>query len=810
MRRQLTVLMVVGIATALASAVLGRTATNVRGDLNNHTALSPAYCNVEHNVGNIALGISNDGTFGLGLAVSGSYIDCFTGEVIASCEFPIGSRSRYLFGAALWIGAVVGLDTLVSTGADGWARAGNEFHPDEPPSGNMIYRSTLYPDRPFSEGAVSHQDYIATYLDTCLNCRGVGYDPLDGRYHRPLNLEVTQRSYAWSYPHTENFVLIDYEIRNMGNEALSQMYLGLYVDADIYDLAFQSGGAQDDFSGFRSVQPATYFNPACPPDSDIVNLAWAADNDGGLGQVVFQVTPHITATRILRTPSDSLEVSFNWWVSNGDPQLDFGPQTRDGFRDFGTGGTGTPEGDRNKYYLLSNGELDYDQVRVATIGSDDSIWLPPPSGPVLWWAGLDTRYLLSCGPFDIEPGQSLPVALAYVAGENFHTDEDNFYNLPDNPDAWYEGVDFSDLSMNAIWAEWVYDNPGVDTDGDGYRGEFTICMTGESHDTVWRRGDGVPDYCATSPPPTPAFWLEPGERAIRVRWNGFKAETTIDWFSRSQDFEGYKAYLSTSGNPGSFSCLGSYDIEDYRRYFWDAVSLDWCLAPERLTIEEALCLYAPGGCDDPSWHPMDYSRRAPFVMPGHPDSMFYFDPILANASRFGLETPFVKRFPAAPRPEYSSPDEVPVDSVDVYLTDDGYFKYYEYEFLIEDLLPEQLYWITVTAFDCGSLLPGLVPVESEIAPQAKMAVPLTDPLCCMGIVGNADCDADEIVDIADVVVMIDYLYINRLPLCCPAEADVNQSGGNDAQLEDVTIGDIAILIDYLFITGPSLGLAECL
>jgi hypothetical protein len=30
------------------------------------------------------------------------------------------------------------------------------------------------------------------------------------------------------------------------------------------------------------------------------------------------------------------------------------------------------------------------------------------------------------------------------------------------------------------------------------------------------------------------------------------------------------------------------------------------------------------------------------------------------------------------------------------------------------------------------------------------------------------------------------------------------------QLDDITIGDISTLIDYLFITGPSLGLAECL
>ncbi len=45
---------------------------------------------------------------------------------------------------------------------------------------------------------------------------------------------------------------------------------------------------------------------------------------------------------------------------------------------------------------------------------------------------------------------------------------------------------------------------------------------------------------------------------------------------------------------------------------------------------------------------------------------------------------------------------------------------------------------------------------------------------------------------------------------CVTECDINQSGGRQATWEDVTIGDISYLIDYLFITGPSLGLNDCL
>jgi len=45
---------------------------------------------------------------------------------------------------------------------------------------------------------------------------------------------------------------------------------------------------------------------------------------------------------------------------------------------------------------------------------------------------------------------------------------------------------------------------------------------------------------------------------------------------------------------------------------------------------------------------------------------------------------------------------------------------------------------------------------------------------------------------------------------CIGEADINQSGGASPTCDDLSIGDIAILIDYLFITGPSIGLPECL
>src|SRR3972149_10414553 len=62
----------------------------------------PNYCIGIHNVGKVALSITNTGAIGTGHAV-GDYLDCFTGEKAPSCEYPKGSAGRYLYGAAFWI-----------------------------------------------------------------------------------------------------------------------------------------------------------------------------------------------------------------------------------------------------------------------------------------------------------------------------------------------------------------------------------------------------------------------------------------------------------------------------------------------------------------------------------------------------------------------------------------------------------------------------------------------------------------------------------------------------------------------------------
>ena len=466
-----------------------------------------------HDVGKIGLMVNNYAGIGTCPVPSTGWSD-----PIPSCEYPYGSDKEYLFAGALWIGAVVGGDTLVSVGMDGWY-ATCELYPDEFPAGDIIHRSTLSGD----PDAVSEQDYIAVYTDTLINPLYVNPDPVDGP-HRPMNVAVTQKSYAWSAPEREDFVIFEYSVENIGSLPLEQAYIGFYIDGDVhYSSILTPANYTDDISGFLETTPS----PLGCGWTETIDMAYIMDNNGRddgdpSDACPFgpKATTSVTGIRLLASPSDSLRLNFNWWVSNGNAALDFGPRQQgtpgDPFRDFHTGGLGTPVGDADKYYLLSHAERDYNQITTAVDHSADG-WLPPPINSLDLASGHDTKYLLSFGPFNIDAGQTLSFAVAYVAGENVFTDCEAWTDLYDpwNPEPYFNTFDFTDLAFNALRAEWVYDIPGYDTDGDGYAGKYRICydstIIGDTvvivtEDTLYYKGDGVPDlgpagpYIDTIPP----------------------------------------------------------------------------------------------------------------------------------------------------------------------------------------------------------------------------------------------------------------------------------------------------------------------
>jgi hypothetical protein len=417
-----------------------------------------------------------------------------------------------------------------------------------------------------------------------------------------------------------------------------------------------------------------------------------------------------------------------------------------------TGGNGTPTGDRNKYAFLRNKEFDYDQVYTARIETTDTLWKYPNqtlAGDIA--DGFDTRYLLSFGPFDIEPGQTLPLSFSYVGGQNFHKTLNNIANLPLSPDEFYRNIDFGDFGYNAIWSSWIYDNPGYDTDTNGFAGLFHVCNASSDSsccwydttfdtistnppvidtiadsgyiftiaDTVWYQGDGVPDFQGASPPPAPDVRVYPTVGKIIVRFNGVRSESTRDVFSRQLDFEGYRVYLARDDRRSSYSILTSYDLLNFNKFYWDGdqgATGDWVLKDAPFTISQLRCKYAAGGCTDSSFSPLLYSRSNPYRLTGFPDSLFYFAPQDFNQSEFGVTTDIRKIYPNQPYPASLDKDScLPEDT-----TEEGFYKYFEYEYEITDLLPTVPYYVNVTAFDFGSPKSGLASLESPPNVNAKV------------------------------------------------------------------------------------------
>jgi|GEM_PF-1250197 len=435
-----------------------------------------------HTVGNLKLVVTNWGYFG-----NASEYDQF----LWSLEFPAESDQDYLFAGALWIGAVVDGDTLVSVGADGWTHE-NEFFPGPAPEDEIAERSndTLSPH--YHPDAVSEQDLISTFTDTV----GPPYTPPG---HVPLEIRVTQESYCWSGDWIKDFVLVRLQIENIREDGLTleDLYAAIFLDCDVVpvtdDYFCRHEAAQDDITGFRRwkhesdtlwasgsllyqwngwqyVPTDVSGTPKYSSPCDQPGIAWIADDDGIHPDIYCPpVDPALSAAGIRAVSLPQEKTSYHWWFSDSDTALDWGPHDTTDTCDP----HGTPMGDSAKYTMMSGGRIDLDQVCKG-------LEYPPGVDSI-----NDNRYLLSFGPHQLAFGETLEVVWAFVGGERFHSGH-----------GWCEW-EFADLIMNGNRAYAVYDNPGIDTDGDGYYGDYMVV----DDDTLYLTGDGVPDYKECDNPP---------------------------------------------------------------------------------------------------------------------------------------------------------------------------------------------------------------------------------------------------------------------------------------------------------------------
>jgi|GEM_PF-1867371 len=490
---------------------------------------------IDHDIGQLWLTVTNWGCFG----------PSYPGYQ-AGCVFPAGSNTTYLYWGTLWIGSIDDTgDTLVTAAweYDEWPLpwSGWCFLPG-PLDGIDDEKDSVR-----VEQVISEQDYIACYSDTATHETWPDYV---GPGHTPQGIEVTQRTYAWGRSHLEDFVVLDFSLKNVGFRTLHNVYMALHMDPDcghwLDQPMWETGW--DDVTGLRrwrapgdTLWPGgtTFYSDLYPGGIDVggeakvesptdcINLAWAADGSGVSDPDRWH-TPCATGMRLLRASNPCAEIAYNWWaVYEWDPWYGneevWGPTDPANPYDVGV-----PGNDDERYRVMSNRYIDPDQ-------------LDPVNGSHA--VPRETSYLVSVGPllpvggdprhpdgYSFAPGDSAFVTLVYTGGEEFHED----FVVPSGPGLYEGHYDFADIATNAYLAYRIFDTPGLDTDGDGYRGAYVVYVSG---DTVWVTGDGVPDVAAAADPPEeepasgpPAeigllgMWPNPCENRLLIRYALREAE----------------------------------------------------------------------------------------------------------------------------------------------------------------------------------------------------------------------------------------------------------------------------------------------
>ncbi|MGH8004326.1 MAG: hypothetical protein ACRECJ_06355, partial [Limisphaerales bacterium] len=691
--------------------------------------------------------------------------DCITGGVTSSAESPGGSSVEYLFQGALWVGGIVGEDTLTSVGNDGWVNIWEMF-PDAGAKGSIIRRSARTSSPFYSPDAISDLDLIAVYYDTLKDPRLVTtLDPEDGRPHKPLGLKIEQRSYSWSAEWGQDWVLLDYTITNMGDEPIRKAYVGLFMDPDIGKANTGKVTHTDDYVALQTrIKP-----DGCRgggeigiPNIENLDIAYAYDNDGDPeegGDFGFSSTNPTGAlgVRVLRAkealrPDGTLAagLSFNWWIPDEFGLVDWGPQHAPG-RTNTFGRRGHPAGDAMRYHYLSNREIDYDQV-MSTIAAPDMFvdtllqggWLPPlqPFTSAADVAdGADNRFLLSVGPFDLDAGESVPVTFAVFGAPAFHTDPANFQtNFPTQSDflnpnkinAYKLSLDFRGLFDNARMARKVLDN-----DTKSFLIFCTLICTprGECFDILAPRfhGDGIPDFKGPVPPPYPQVEFSTGLGEVTIRWFGRETENATDPISGLQDFEGYSLQMSPDGI--NYTIIGYLDRVNWRGYFinrdvnGDGIQLEYRLEPlpgRPLRYEEIQNLYAPNWdtcANKPGNITLPIDPKKYYVLPPR-----QYLPIIPSPDPWcnpdTSQTAVRVRFCDGCGPSGTDLDTIlyfvpeglnlGLDQARMYpsVTDPNNDSSYWYQFKMSGLFPSQPLWFAVVPFDNG-----MVTFTQKIDPQ---------------------------------------------------------------------------------------------
>ena len=455
-----------------------------------------------HDAGNALLHLSNRGYFGR----RGADL------TQPSAEWPAGSNHEYLYAAGIWVGGVVSRggarDTLVSAGLYQQGEFQNRT-PNEgcgnPPEGicetfegapNGLRRfdddGDGFIDEDPLDGAdndgdgridedfagISQQMYRTVYYDTSQSFNQFFPDAAD--QHTPLGLRVEQESYQWTDPQFDDFVGVEFRIKNISNLIdpvgwdITSCYIGFMVDGDVgiddNDLNYW----EDDQGAFAALDTSITLGTGTIRNLRLT-LGYIFDENGGqyaaddvsgycgvmfLGHTVDTTSPDIESAF---APREVGIHAFRIW----------------------SGGDQDPRDDLDRYRFLRGLQDTGRTIDPAT---------PRPN---------DYRFLVSAGPFArIPAGSTLTFQVAFVFGEMIPITDPVSGRTMRVPDF-----------TNPIQAQLAFD-------GD------------RDLDLRW---------ATSSPPPPPNITVAAGDKNVVVEWDDFP-ESVPDPLTGVKDFAGYQVW----------------------------------------------------------------------------------------------------------------------------------------------------------------------------------------------------------------------------------------------------------------------------
>ena len=513
-----------------------------------------------HDVGNIGFTVTNAGFYG------NSAVRNTAGAGAPSMEYPLESGIEHLFESGLWVGALradglITVRTAAITSSSGYQPGNTGYETTQ--ASFIRSQSSLPTDPAFSPLAVSQEDFISTFVDTASVVPGT-FTPTPDPGGQ-LGMSVESRSYAWSFPFTEYFVIVEHEITNISDQPWDSVWVGMWDDLVVRNIITQGDGTGSNFfnkgaRGFLGYpeygDDGTVVNAA--PDSQFVSYAWnAGGNEESLntyGAITF--------------------LGAEWDDPNSGTTRFFHPFLQDEYRALGYA---APRANPRWWKFSGAGVLnrpqnDLERYERMTAPTPLSEPLPGDTAPLrerLATDGLTSEgnwiSAFSVGPFDeVAPGGTITVTWAFVAALK----PPEFQTVAARP------IDNEDsrrlLRNNVFWAQRTY--TGEDFNYNG------VLDDGEDIN-----GNGELDrYLIPEPPASPGLRVEV-ERGRAILYWDTSSEDSVDPITGRRDFEGYRIYRTDPGDDrdgnlfGEADLLAQYDAEGNEVGFntgFDEIRLD--------------------------------------------------------------------------------------------------------------------------------------------------------------------------------------------------------------------------------------------